>query len=121
MERFEIESFVKGYHVYRQAWTPIISERLTAVQEPTNLVDKYAVCILKNGHVVGHLEKGQTGKLAKTMFYFLRADDQCSCVVVIRGKPVNLGGREGMSVPCILEFSGKKDFIDVLKSQISKS
>ena len=49
------------------------------------------------------------------------ADDQCSCVVVIRGKPVNLGGREGMSVPCKLEFSGKKDFIDILKSQISKS
>ena len=49
------------------------------------------------------------------------ADDQCSCVVVIRGKPVNLGGREGMSVPCILEFSGNKDFIDILKSQISKS
>ena len=49
------------------------------------------------------------------------ADDQCSCVVVIRGKPVNLGGREGMPVPCILEFSGKKDFNDILKSQISKS
>lgn len=121
MESFNIESFVKGYHVYRQIWTPIISERLTAVQEPTNLVDKYAVCVLKNGHVVGHLEKGQTGKFAKTIFYFLRADDESSCVVVIRGKPVNLGSKEGMAVPCTLEFQGRKDFIDILKRQLSKS
>ena len=98
MERFESESFVKGYHVFPQTWTPIISERLTAVQEPTNLVDKYAVCVLKNGHVVGYVEKGQTEKFAKTIFYFLPADDQCSCVVVIRGKPVNLGGRHASSM-----------------------
>ena len=108
MESFEIESFVKGYHAYRQAWTPIVSERLTAVQEPTNPVDKYAVCVLKNGNVVGHLEKGQTGRFAKMIFYFLHAEEQSSCLVVVRGKPVNLGIKEGMAVPCTLEFRGKK-------------
>ena len=42
--------------------------------ELKNILDKYAVSVIKNGPGVGHLMKGESGKFAKTMFYFLRSD-----------------------------------------------
>ena len=71
---FEIESYVKGYHAYQYEWTPKVDEVLETKMEPTNIVDKYAVCVLYRNRVVGHLKRGKTGRFAKTIFYFLRAD-----------------------------------------------
>jgi hypothetical protein len=51
---FEIESFVKGYHAYQYEWSPRVDEVLKAKIEPTNIVDKYAVCVLLHDRVVGH-------------------------------------------------------------------
>ena len=35
---FEIDSFVKGYHEYKNIWTPKIGETLSTEREPGNLV-----------------------------------------------------------------------------------
>ena len=43
---------------------------LSAVPEPRNLVDKYAVSVQRDDEVVGHLMKGKSGRFAKTIFYF---------------------------------------------------
>ena len=67
---FEIDPFVKGYHEYKNIWTPKIGEILSTEREPGNLVDKYAVCVKKNNKIVGHLQLGKDGKFAKTVFYF---------------------------------------------------
>ena len=72
---FEIDSFVKGYHAYKNIWAAKIGETLSTEREPGNLVDKYAVCVKKNNEIVGHLQLGKDGKFAKTVFYFLRADE----------------------------------------------
>ena len=42
--------------------------------EPDNHVDNLAVCVEKDQTVVGHLKKGDSGKFANTIFYFLRSD-----------------------------------------------
>ena len=115
---FEIDSFVKGYHEYKNIWTPKIGELLSTEREPGNLVDKYAVCVKKNNEIVGHLQLGKDGKFAKTMFYFLRADEYGSCDVSIKGKPVNLGGGDGMQNPCLLNFASRKKFIDILEKTL---
>ena len=67
---FEIDSFVKGYHGYKNVWTPKIGETLSTEREPGNLVDKYAVCVKKNNEIVGHLQLEKDRKFAKTVFYF---------------------------------------------------
>jgi len=82
------------------------------------LVDKYAVCVKKNHKIVGHLPLGRNGKFAKTVFYFLRADEYGLCSVLVKGKPVNLGDGDGMQVPCTLNFSGQKKFIDILQKSL---
>ena len=87
-------------------------------REPRDLVDQYVVCVKKNNEIVGHLQLGNDGKFAKTVFYFLRADEYGSCDVLIKRKPVNLGGGDGIQVPCSLNLTGRKKFIDILKKTL---
>ena len=74
---------------------------MEAIPQPNNAVDNYAVCVLKDGEVVGHLKRGKLGRFAKTIFYFLEADQHSSCSVIIKAdKAVNFGDGEGMQVQC---------------------
>ena len=83
--------------------------------EPANLVHKYVVAVKKNV-VVGHLPLGCSGKFAKTIFYFLRADEWSECTVIVTGRPVNRG--DGMQVPCLLKFHEQKSLTGILKQQL---
>ena len=47
-------------------------------------MDKYAVCVLKNNDIVGHLTNEKNGKFVKTIF-FLRADQYSYCHAVVKG------------------------------------
>ena len=114
----DVDSFVKGHHEYKSIWTPKIGEILSTEREPGNLVDKYAVCVKKENEIVGHLPLGKDGKFAKTVFYFLRADEYGSCNVLIKGKPVNLGDGDEMHVSCTLNFVGQKKFICILQKTL---
>ena len=94
-------------------WRIFMCER-----EPNNPMDKYVVCVKKENKIVGHLPLGKSGKFAKTVFYFLRADELSSCKIVVTAKPVNLGDGEGMQVPCKLIFTGIEKCIDILKRHL---
>lgn len=121
MSSTELESYVKGYHVYKDIWTPVVNEELKTEMEPGNVKDKYAVCVKKNTSIVGHLPLGTNGKFAKMIFFFLRADQDAKCNVVITGKAVNLGDGDGMQVPCKLKISGTKKMVEILCNNIQCS
>ena len=71
MKSFEIDSFIKGYHVYQEVWQPKLYEGLQAVPPPENIVDKYAVCVHKQANqIVGHLKKGKTDVLRRLSLTF---------------------------------------------------
>ena len=116
--KFGTPSYIKGCHEYQKTWTPFLQEELCEEMEPVNPVDKYAVAVKKNNVVVGHLPLGCSGKFAKTIFYFLRADEWSECKVIVTGKPVNRGDGDGMQVPCLLKFHGQKSLIGILKQQL---
>ena len=69
---------------------------------------------------MGHLQRRKNGRFAKTIFYFLRADAHGSCGVIIEGKAVNLGDREGMLVPCRLKLSGQAKYVKVSQNELAK-
>ena len=115
----EVPSFVKGYHVYRNLWTPILKEELYGEMEPSKPVDKYAAVVKKGELVVGHLPLDKSGKFAKTIFYFLRADPYGKCKKIVTGKPINRGDGDGMQVPCLLQLSVQRHIIEILKQQIN--
>ena len=104
----EIDTYVKRYHVYKNIWKPTVNEELETEMEPGNVMDKYAVCIKMNTSIVEHLPLGKNRKFAKMVFYFLRADQDAECEVVITGKEVNLGDGDRMQVSCKLKISGPK-------------
>ena len=98
-------------------WTPTLQEQVYGEIEPHNPVDKYAVAVKKDEKVIGHLPLGEKGKFAKTIFYFVRADPHAKCNITVVGKAVNLGGGDGMQVPCIRHLSGQKSMMEILKQQ----
>ena len=66
----DLETFIKGHHIYKNIWTPQLDELLEVSTEPDNPVDKFAVAVKKNQNIVGHLKKGKTGRFAKTLLFF---------------------------------------------------
>ena len=121
LSSFEMDSYIKGFHEYKEIWTPTMEQALKAIPEPKNVVDKYAVCVMLGDEIVGHLKKGRTGRFAKTVFYFLRADEKGLCVAIVKRKAVNFGDGEGMQVLCTHHFKGTTKFIDVLRQQLQKN
>ena len=117
----EIDTYVKGYHVYKNIWKPTVNEELETEMEPDNVMDKYAVCVEKNTFIVGHLPLSKNGKFAKMIFYFLRADQDAECKVVITVKEVNLGDWDGMQVPCKLKISDPRKMVEILCKNIQFS
>ena len=70
LKEFEIDTYVKGHHVYKDTRSPEIDQSLDAQIKPNNSVDRYAVFRWKSRNVVGrHLKKGATGRFAKTIFF----------------------------------------------------
>ena len=80
--------------------------------------DKYTVYVKKENEIAGHLPLGKDGKFAKTVLYFLKADEYGSCNMLIKRKPVNLGNGDGMQVSCTLNFVGWKSFIFILQKSL---
>ena len=56
MAVYEMESCVQGYHVYKDIWPAMIGD-LLCEREPFNVVDRYAVAVLKDDTIVGHIPK----------------------------------------------------------------
>ena len=117
----EINTYVKGYHVYKNIWKPTVKKELETEMEPDNVMNKHAVCVKKNTSIVGHLPLGKNRKFAKMIFYFLRADQDVECKVVITDKEVNLGDGDGMQVSCKLKFSGPRKMVEILCKNIQCS
>ena len=55
LEVLEIHSYIRGYHVYVEVWTPTIGEVLLVKTEPTNIKDSNAVAVFKEDVIVGHV------------------------------------------------------------------
>ena len=56
MASFHLTSCIRGYHVYRDIWTPVICEEVNHCErEPGNHEDPYAVAIKRSDRVVGHV------------------------------------------------------------------
>ena len=99
-EKFTFDSAVRGYHVYKVVWKPAIGEKLQADQELDNEVDKFAVKVVKNNKIVGHLPR----EYSQILWYFIaRGGKICVDVTGRRRHCKQLCG--GMEIPCRLVFS----------------
>ena len=75
----EVTCRVRGYHVYNDIWAAAIGEELVCVREPTNMADRYAVAVLKQETIIGHLPR----KILKVCSLFLRRGGSIRCTVTV--------------------------------------
>ena len=115
----ETESVIKGCHVYTNDWTPIIVEHLSTRSEPGDEINRYAVTVIKDPRVIGHLKKGKTVRYAKIVFYFLRANPMNTASITATGKRINFGDGQGFQIPCTILFKGEEKYIEVLKKHLN--
>ena len=54
-ETFSKVSVIRGHHVYKLNWTPIVGQNIEVHAEPDNIRDPRAVATYLDGNVVGHL------------------------------------------------------------------
>ena len=77
MATFEINCYVQGYHVYQRLWTVTVGENLSCTWEPTIENDRYAVAVMKDYTVIGHIPH----KFSHVCSLFLRIRGNIICVV----------------------------------------
>ena len=100
----EFESFVTGHHVYKAVWPPFIGESLNTQMEVNNVHDKYAVKILKNQAIVGHVPR----EISRYCSFVLNSGGTMDATVT--GARENRRGN-GMEVPCKYKLKGPKTFL----------
>ena len=54
---FNKDSVVRGHHIYKTYWMPVVGEELTLETEHDNEHDEHAVAVMKDGYIVGHVPR----------------------------------------------------------------
>ena len=99
-----ITSCVRGYHIYNWVRTATVGEMLRCARKAGIVVDGYAVSMLKNHNIVGHLRN----KVPKFVLFFFQCGSSISCEVArVRRYSTDLQ-QGGIEVPFILIVKGRK-------------
>ena len=106
-----LESVVRGHHVYKRVWRPATGEQLKLIREECNEHDPRTVAIMKDERVVGHIPQ----YIAKTVWFFLRRGGSGMCEITGRRKKGN-----GLEVPCVYSLSGPDKLVRKLESVLDE-
>ena len=69
------ESVVRGHHVYKAVWTPVIGELQPLRVEDDNEHDDHAVTVVKGGDVVGYVLRA----ISRVAWFFLKSGGNTTC------------------------------------------
>ena len=68
-ESYEVESVVRRYHIYKEIWSAAVGTTLPCRQDGFNPHDSYAVAIIKDHVVVGHMSVQLAGMITTRTFF----------------------------------------------------
>ena len=106
----EMRSCVRGYHVYKSIWTPVIGKELQCMRDVGNVIDRYAVGVYKNNILVGHVPQ----KISTLSLLFLRRGGLITCRITGRRRRSIDLPQGGLEIPCILVYRGTEKEIQKL-------
>ena len=118
-QTLRIPSWIRGFHVYKDWWTPTCGESLPLQPEPGNTEDKNAVAVLKESRVIGHIPYHLTNTKDRTgiITHFISKPTNRGSVEV-SGKAVNRVGGLGMEIPCVYNLDGPSKHVNLLQQLI---
>lgn len=108
---FELDSVIRGHHASKHHWTPNVRESLGVECEPSNPFDSYAVSVVKDGTVVGHVPR----EVRRQFYTFLHSGGNVTCEVTGHRKY-----GKGLEVPCVYKFRGSRETIKKVKKSLGK-
>ena len=114
---FELESCVRGHHVYQCTWIPALGEELQCLRESSNSKDPYAVAVLQGPTIVGHVPR----RISATCSVFLRKGGTILCIITAGRRYSADLPQGGLEVPCTLRFRGKVKDVKNLKKLFTPS
>ena len=103
MESFEVESCIRGYHVFKSIWNATTGEELNCLRETTNTEDPYAVAVKRGSAVIGHVPR----KISAACALFLRRKGTIRCTTTGSRRFSADLPQGGLEVPCTLIFRGE--------------
>ena len=120
-ESFHLESSVRGHHVFKSVWTPVVGQLLLQVHaEPRNSHDVYSIAVTLDDAVVGHLPR----EFSHVAFYFLQHRGHITCEIT-GSRRLSEVHNKGLVVPCLYTFWGKtaiiKRLVEVMTSRDNKT
>ena len=104
---------MRGHHEYHSVWTPRTGEILLLRRQRDNLHDPFAVGVMKESTLVGHVPLSNS----KCISFFL-SKVGCSGFCEVTGNRVNHGAGFGLEVPCIYRFYGPTLYIKRLQDLV---
>ena len=93
---------MRGYHAYKHTWAAVYGEELPCEREAGNRVDAFAVAVMKDGTVVGHVPK----KISSVCSLYLRRGGSIICRVTGSRRYSEDLIEGGLEIPCVLIFEG---------------
>ena len=112
-----VDTAVRGYHVYRTVWDPSPAECFVVLHQPDNDHDRHAMAVYgmdEPGQIVGHLPH----EISRISHYFTRHDGKIMGEVTgSRRYCREVGGTE---IPCVLQFSGTPRNVQILRRAIEE-
>ena len=105
-ESFQLESSVRGHHVYKFVWTLVVGQFLQVQPEAENSHDAYAIAVILDDVVVGHLPR----EFSRVAFYFLQHGGRITCEITGSRRLSDVHNK-GLIVPCLYTFWGKPAII----------
>ena len=103
---FRIHSCIRGHHVFKDIWTPYITEELRLEVEEDNQHDRHAVAVIKNDVIVGHMPR----VFARVSFFYLQKGGIIKAIITGHRRRGN-----GLEVPCDYIFTGSPRLIKKIK------
>lgn len=105
-ESFQLESSVRGHHVFKSVWTPVVGQLLQVQAETGNSHDAYAIAVILDDNLVGHLPR----EFSRVAFYFLQHGGRITCEIT-GSRRLSTVPNKGLVVPCLYRFWGKPAII----------
>jgi len=100
MDSYEINYCIRGFHVYNTVGTPVIGEELICCREPSNTMDLYAVSVIKDSIIVGHLPR----KISAVCALFIDLGGRINCCVTRSRHYSKDLPQGGLEIPCKIFF-----------------
>ena len=100
MFEFNVNSMVRGYHVYQEVWEVLIGEVLSCVREAGNRHDPYAIAVKKDKLVIGHLPC----KISCICSIFILRRGKIYCTATDSRRYLADLVQGGTEIPCTLTF-----------------